>query len=157
MEELLEEDPELSPPFGNTVFACTAFNFGPNVVSREHKDHLNLAFGWCSITALGKFDHEKGGHLVLPELKLAVEFPAGSTVFIPSAALTHYNLPIVSGEQRHSTTQFTAGGLFRWIAYGYQEKGCALAASVEQERWWETKKGLYAVWPTESVTGGPGT
>ena len=76
------------------------FNFGLRVVTKPHRDHFNLAYGWCSITALGKFDHMAGGHLVLPDLKLSIKFPAGSMVLIPSTALTHHNVPITFHETR---------------------------------------------------------
>jgi len=147
MDRLLKEDENLKMPFEKSVFASTAFNFGPRVISTPHKDNLNLAYGWCSITALGNFDPRAGGHLVLPELKLALRFPPGSTVLVPSAAFTHYNLLIPSEDTRHSITQFSAGGLFRWIAYGFQHKRDAVAARVEPEKWWEDKEGLYERWP----------
>ena len=143
----MEQDETLKAPFSNSVFACAAFNFGPQVVTRPHRDHLNLAYGWCSITALGTFDPKAGGHLVLPELKLAIEFPPGATVLIPSASFTHYNLPIGIEENRQSITQFSAGGIFRWISYGFQLKKIAIAASIEGEKWWEKGMGLFDIWP----------
>ena len=85
--------------------------------------------------------------MVFPELKLAVWFPAGSSIIIPSAALTHYNLPIGPQETRSSVTQFSAGGIFRWIAYGHQLKEKAVAAGVKGHQWWEKGKGLYSIWP----------
>ncbi|KAF9643807.1 hypothetical protein BDM02DRAFT_3062552, partial [Thelephora ganbajun] len=118
MDLLKERDRELTMPFQNSVFACVAFNFSPRVVAIPHRDHINLAYSWCSITALGEFNHEVGGHMVLLDIKLAIEFPVGSTILIPSAAFTHYNLPIGWDEMRRSMTQFSASGLFRWIAYG---------------------------------------
>jgi len=151
MEDLLKQQPELKRPFSETVFACTAFNFGPRVITAPHRDHLNLAIGWCSITALGSFDATKGGHLVLPDLKLAVQFPAGATIFIPSATFTHYNLPIDSErhERRQTITQFSAGGIWRWISYGHQQKGVAVAEGFERDQWWEKGDGLYSIWPRD--------
>jgi hypothetical protein len=145
MNELYRKYPNLKPPFKGSAFACVAFNFGPRVVAIPHRDNLNLAYGWCSITALGNFDHEKGGHMILSDLKVAIPFPAGSTIFIPSAALDHYNLPIGDEETRRSITQFSAGGLFRWIAYGFQEKSAALASGHPGTHWWKKGWGLYKV------------
>lgn len=147
MEDLYRRYPSLKPPFANSLFACVAFNFGPQVVAIPHRDHLNLAYGWCSITALGNFNPMTGGHMVLSHLKIAIEFPPGSTIFIPSAALVHYNLPIGDGETRRSITQFSAGGLFRWIAYGFQEKGVAVASGHPGTNWWKKGSGFYEVWP----------
>ncbi|KAJ7678299.1 hypothetical protein DFH06DRAFT_1317081 [Mycena polygramma] len=55
-----------------SVFAAATFNFGPATVTLPHLDFANLAWGWCAITALGDFDPDKGGHLILWDLKLII-------------------------------------------------------------------------------------
>ena len=106
-----------------------------------HNDHANLAFGWCAIQSLGEFDARTGGHLMLQQLGLVVEFPAGSTILIPSATISHGNTPIAQHERRASLVHYTAGGLFRWVEYGFrswktlQEEDPILAARL----WWERK------------------
>lgn len=72
------------------------------------------------MTALGSYDHALGGHLILFDFKLVVQFPVGSTALIPSACVRHGNTPIQDGETRLSIAQYAAGGLFRWVAYGFQ-------------------------------------
>ncbi|KAH9920702.1 uncharacterized protein B0H18DRAFT_1086333 [Fomitopsis serialis] len=72
-----------SAQFSRSVFACTTFNFGPRTCTLDHRDCGNLPFGWCAISALGDFDPQQGGHLVLWDLKLVIEFPPGLQ---PSAA-----------------------------------------------------------------------
>ena len=67
---------------------------------------------------MGRFDATKGGHLVLWDLKLVVEFPAGALILLPSATIAHSNVPVQAGDERTSFTQFTAGGIFRWLDYG---------------------------------------
>ncbi|KAL0575861.1 hypothetical protein V5O48_006111 [Marasmius crinis-equi] len=113
-------------PFENSVFAACAFNFGGQVRAYKHRDHLNWAFGWCAITALGDFDPKKSARLVLWELKLVVDFPPGSTVLIPSAVVTHSNTRIAKGDERTSFTQYTAGAIFRWA-----ENGCMTEGELE--------------------------
>ncbi|KAJ7737112.1 hypothetical protein B0H16DRAFT_1326103, partial [Mycena metata] len=110
--------PELRRPFVGSIFFCAAFNFGPNVWTFRHRDVLNLAFGWCSVQALGDFDPTKGGHLVLWDLKLVIEFPPGALILLPSATVAHSNVPVADGEERVSFTQFSAGGIFRYIDNG---------------------------------------
>lgn len=105
-----------------TVFACSTFNFGPSTVSFPHTDSANLPYGWCPITTLGPFDPKKGGHLVLWELQLVIEFPPGSTFMIPSAVIQHSNVPIQKGEECFSFIQYSAGGLFRWVDHGFQKE-----------------------------------
>ncbi|KJA23575.1 hypothetical protein HYPSUDRAFT_137589, partial [Hypholoma sublateritium FD-334 SS-4] len=56
------------------------------------------------ITALGRFDHTKGEHLILCELKLIIEFPHGHTIPIPSATVTHSNTPVAGGDSKVSVT-----------------------------------------------------
>ena len=87
-----------------------------------HTDTGNKANGLCAITALGQFDPKRGGHLVLGQLGLVIEFPPGSTILIPSATVLHGNTPIAENETRMSVTQYAAGGLFRWVRYGFQSE-----------------------------------
>ncbi|KAJ7738550.1 hypothetical protein B0H14DRAFT_2638461 [Mycena olivaceomarginata] len=107
--------PHLHRPFPKSIFSSTAFNFGPCICTFKHRDVCNLPFRWCAIQSLGTFDATKGGHLVLWDLKLVVEFPAGALILLPSATLAHSNTPVDNGQERISFTQFTGGGLFRYI------------------------------------------
>jgi hypothetical protein len=99
LQKIWDYDHRLRPGFNNSVWPCVAINFGNRVITRPHRDCMNLAFGWCAITALGNFDSSKGGHLVLPDLKMIIRFPAGATIFIPSAILTHCNVVVEDGDE----------------------------------------------------------
>ncbi|KAJ7805804.1 hypothetical protein B0H13DRAFT_1670217, partial [Mycena leptocephala] len=112
--------PHLCHPFPRSVFSCAAFNFGPSMWTFKHRDVLNLPFGWCAVQALGVFNAKKGGHLVLWDLKLVVEFPPGALILLPSATVAHSNIPVQAGEEHVSFTQFSAGGLFRHVDNGFQ-------------------------------------
>ncbi|KAG6819797.1 hypothetical protein H0H93_008551 [Arthromyces matolae] len=105
--------------FDKCVFPTAAFNFGGNVVTKAHRDCMNSAIGWCGIIALGTFNPTRGGHIAFPDLKLVVEFPPASLIFIPSATLTHGNVAISDGE-RASFTLYCSGGLFRYVVNGYR-------------------------------------
>ncbi|KAF9554701.1 hypothetical protein CPC08DRAFT_737612 [Agrocybe pediades] len=118
--KLYEHHPELKRTFRNSIFPAPTYNFGRQTVCYRHIDYANLPFGWCSITALGSFDHTKGGHLVLWDCRLVIEFPAGSTILIPSGILSHSNTTISDDEKRYSFTQYAARGLFRWVENGFQ-------------------------------------
>src|SRR6266487_4690931 len=117
---LLQKHPHLCRNFLSSVWSAATFNFGPRTLCYPHRDFSNLAFGWCAITALGRFDSKRGGHLILWDLKLVIQFPAGSTILIPSATIQHSNVRIQPGETRMSFTQYTAGGLFCWVDSGFQ-------------------------------------
>ncbi|KAF4604595.1 hypothetical protein EYR40_003369 [Pleurotus pulmonarius] len=100
LDSLIESNPTLRRNFPNSDFASMSVNFGPNSISIDHTDFANLATGLCAITALGRFKPDVGGHLILHDLKLIIEFPPGATILIPSALLRHSNVPIQKGESR---------------------------------------------------------
>lgn len=140
MDALCRDNCELRRNFRRGVFGAATFNLGPKVVTYVHTDHQNLPSGWCALTPLGDFDYKKGGHLLLWDLKLIVEFPPGSLILLPSAVLRHSNATIAPHEHRFSFTQFSAGGLFRWVECGcrsqkaFSAEGNVLAMSGV-ERW----------------------
>ncbi|EKM73469.1 hypothetical protein AGABI1DRAFT_134721 [Agaricus bisporus var. burnettii JB137-S8] len=85
-----------------SVFGSMTVNYGSSVVTVPHRDHKNLAFGWCAVVAL------------------AVEFPPGSAALIPSAVLTHSNALIAPQDQRASVTFYSLGSIFRFVDNGFQ-------------------------------------
>ncbi|KAJ7075472.1 hypothetical protein B0H15DRAFT_791807 [Mycena belliarum] len=143
-EALHRHLPHLRTNFPRSVFSCAAFNFGPNVWTFRHRDAQNVPFGWCAIQAAGPFDPTKGGHLVLWDLKLAVEFPPGALILVPSATVSHSNIPVQDGDCRISFTQFTAGGLMRFVDNGFRTESQLAAedpdeyerlAKLKETRW----------------------
>lgn len=113
---------------------------------------MNCPFGQCAVTAFGRYDHTEGGHLVLEEAKLYVEFPPGALILLPSATVTHANTPIRDGETRQSFTQYTPGGLFRYYDNGFRTES-ELFEEDEEEYWrvmgqkdtrWEMGLGLWS-------------
>jgi cytochrome b subunit of formate dehydrogenase len=94
------------------VFASVTFNFGPCTITFPHLDFLNLAWGWCFITALGWFNHELGGHLILWDLWPIIGFLPGMTIAIPSAIFCHSNISIQQDKKWFSITQYTSTGVF---------------------------------------------
>lgn len=146
LDAMLNKMPGLQRNFDKSIFACSAFNFGPAACTCAHRDCMNCPFGWCAIQALGVFDHTGGGHLVLDDLKLVIEFPVGSLILLPSAVLAHANTTIQPGERRASFTQFTAGDLFRFVDNNFKteesfrksvSKKVFTAKMKEKETRWE--------------------
>ncbi|KAI1784789.1 hypothetical protein LXA43DRAFT_899041 [Ganoderma leucocontextum] len=151
LDALCDKDPALKRNFKNNVFACATCNLGPKSVAHVHTDHLNFAPGWCAITAIGNFDPTKGGHLILWDLKIAIEFPPGSTILIPSAILRHSNVPLAGEDEcRYALIQYSAGGLFRWVECGHQTQKNFKVSGGEfkqtgRERW-ARGVGLFSKW-----------
>ncbi|KAK7018815.1 hypothetical protein VNI00_017510 [Paramarasmius palmivorus] len=120
IEAVYRRNPNLPRNFSDSVFSAATFNFGGQVWTYKHRDFFNWAFGWCFITALGRFDPSRSGQMILWELKLVVDFPHAATIAIPSAVITHGNTPVAGGDQRVSFTQYSAGPIFRWVENGFR-------------------------------------
>ncbi|KAG6852701.1 hypothetical protein C0991_009717 [Blastosporella zonata] len=142
---LFAQDTQLRRNYSNSVFPAATYNVGPSTVCCLHIDDANLPFGICAITALGNYDPKLGGHIVLWDCGLIIEFPPGSTILIPSAVVAHMNVAVRPGETRYSFTQYAAGGLFRWVEHGFQKDGSffsqlddealAVQKELETRRW----------------------
>ncbi|KAG6814823.1 hypothetical protein H0H93_012110 [Arthromyces matolae] len=109
--------------FGRSVYPSAAINMGGRVRTFVHRDVMNIPFGWCAVTALGRFDADKSAKLILWEPKLVIRFPHAATVQIPSATITHSNTAVNGTDVRVSVTQYAPGGLFRWIDNGGRTEG----------------------------------
>lgn len=153
LNALLSWNPTLKRNFAKGVFAAATFNFGPQTTTLPHVDAANLAWGWCAITALGRFNPDLGGHLVLWDLGLVIRFPPGSTILIPSALLRHSNTRIQDGETRYSFTQYSSGHLFRFIYNGFRsdlafDREASDAEKrkrfLDQETRWEAGLGMFS-------------
>ncbi|KAJ3776604.1 hypothetical protein FB446DRAFT_635642, partial [Lentinula raphanica] len=141
IRDVCERQPELRVNFSHSPFAALTFNLGPQSWSPPHMDAENTASGWCADTALGNYDPDKGGQLVLWDLGLVIRFPPGATILFPSALITHSTLPIQAHETRYAILQFSAGALFRWRDNGFQSDKDFLAhASAEQLKEWASKR-----------------
>ncbi|KAJ3527181.1 hypothetical protein NM688_g8163 [Phlebia brevispora] len=138
--KLYRHDSRLRRLFRGSLYPAISFNLGPSVVTVEHEDSSNMAAGLCLVYSGGSYDPKQGGHLYLKQLRLVVEFPPYSAIAIPSAIIRHGNIPIQPGETRTSITQYAAGGLFRWIDYGFrtwpdlQEQAPQLAQTILADR-----------------------
>ncbi|KAF6743135.1 hypothetical protein DFP72DRAFT_828953, partial [Ephemerocybe angulata] len=119
MRALHRHKPSLKKNWESNVYPCAAFNFGPRVACKMHKDSGNAPHTFCAIQALGTFDATKGGHLAIKELRIHIRFPSGSTIYISSALFTHGNTPVAAHETRLSITQFVPGGLIRYVDNGF--------------------------------------
>jgi hypothetical protein len=127
-KSLLAHHPHLKEPFKGGSFAAVTFNLGGEVVTIDHTDTLNNVEGQCGTQANGDYDYRLGGHVILWDLGIVVEFPPGCLFFFPSSIIKHSNTAIQPGEVRRSFTMYTAGSLFRWKAYGFQSQ-----ASMEKD------------------------
>lgn len=131
LEAIYNHHPHLRRNYQQSVFPAATFNLGPRVVTLDHLDCQNLPYGWCSIWAGGRFDPKIGGHLVLYDLGLVIEFPSGSTILIPSSTIRHGNTWLPTDAKRVSMTQYIPGGLIRWYRYQFR---CAKDLSAAERK-----------------------
>ncbi|KAJ7449703.1 hypothetical protein B0H11DRAFT_1743498 [Mycena galericulata] len=127
LKQLFEKYPGLEHNFENSIFPAATFNCSPDSISFMHTDYNNLPSGWCGITAGGQFNAEESALLYIKQFKVMVEFPSGASGFILSGSVDHGNTPLAAGETRYSMTQYCAGGLFRWVKYGFKSAKALLA------------------------------
>lgn len=138
---LFDQYPYLRRNFNNSIFPACTFNAGPQCATLEHTDAANYAGSCCPITSGGNFNHKLGRHLILFDWDVAVEFPSGSTIIIPSSSLRHGNAAIQHGKTCISITQYCTGGLICWVQYGFRSvKSCSsqfqeLMAAKAGVRW----------------------
>lgn len=141
LQRLYTNDPDLKPPYDGSIFSNHSPNTSNQAVTYMHNDHGNLAFGWCAIQSFGDFNPATGGHLILEQLGVVVEFPPGSTILLPSATVTHGNTPILPHENRASLVHYAAGGLFRWVEYGFRTWNDLVEEDPEEAaRLWKERK-----------------
>ncbi|KAF9020700.1 hypothetical protein BDZ89DRAFT_905802, partial [Hymenopellis radicata] len=120
LERVVADDPRLSYPIPGCAWAAAHVNFPPGSWTRAHTDHLNHVGGLCGVWALDDFDPDKGGHLILWDLRLIIRFPPGNFILLPSALIKHGNISVYSGDKRSAFVLFSAAGLFRWVHNGMQ-------------------------------------
>lgn len=111
--------PDCNPPAGDLPFAGITLNVGRQSICEIHVDGCNLAGGLCMVAPFGRFDHTKGGHIILHELRLVVSLPSGSIIFFPSGLISHENIPISPHESRRAFTAFSPSAMFQWIDSGF--------------------------------------
>ncbi|KAJ7430335.1 hypothetical protein FB451DRAFT_1060802, partial [Mycena latifolia] len=78
----------------------------------------DLVYGWTALTALGNYDADKGGHIILWDLNLVVRFPVGSTILIPRALVRYSFVCVGADETHHCLVQFTPAPVFNFAANG---------------------------------------
>ncbi|KAJ7160864.1 hypothetical protein C8R46DRAFT_821331, partial [Mycena filopes] len=103
---ILAGDVSLRRPFPGAWTSAT-FALGPQSVTTPQWLSDAARWAWIAMTALGTFDHETGGHLILWDLGRALEFPPGATILIP-AQLRFSIARVNEGETRFSLIQYLA-------------------------------------------------
>ncbi|KAE9396695.1 hypothetical protein BT96DRAFT_824353, partial [Gymnopus androsaceus JB14] len=103
----------------------------------DHEDWYNILFGMCAVYSSGLFNHMHGGHFIAWSLGIVVQFPPACMIYVPSACVTHANMPIAKHETQSSIAFFISAGLACWYHNGYMsDKHFKEKASVVQLKAW---------------------
>lgn len=155
MNRLHEQDASLVPNFSGSVYPMACANCGPKTVCKAHCDGSNYPGLPCAITAMGNFDADLGGHLILHQLRMYIRFAAGRTILLSSACIQHANAHIGPGETRESFTQYCPSGLLEWAAHDFKpankyDKTPLLRARLEQDagEGWEAQLARFSTTET---------
>ncbi|KAJ7847058.1 hypothetical protein B0H13DRAFT_1532904, partial [Mycena leptocephala] len=88
---------------------------------------------WSSLSALGKYAHLHGGHIIFWDLGLVICFPPGATILFPAGLLRYSFVKVRAGEHRYAVLQWAGGGISRWLANGrLSDLDFAVKASKEE-------------------------
>ncbi|KAE9404871.1 hypothetical protein BT96DRAFT_812948 [Gymnopus androsaceus JB14] len=137
------DNPEIQRSFQNCCYPACHFNLHSSSTA-YHSDYWNYIGGMCAIVSGGKFDCKRSAHFIAWSLGLAFEFPPGTAIFVPSAAVPHSNTPLAKHERRHSLAFFLPAGLVRWYHNGFRsdKEFRDLAAPSELQAWLDYRKNL---------------
>ncbi|KAJ7197991.1 hypothetical protein GGX14DRAFT_299349, partial [Mycena pura] len=99
-----------------SVYSAATFELGgPHCQTTADRQQAGT---WNTLTALGKYSHFHGGHIIIWDLGLVITFPAGATILIPAGVLRYSFVKVRPGEHRYSVLQWAAGGISRYMANG---------------------------------------
>lgn len=69
-------------------------------------------------TTIGKYDHKKGGGIILWDAKRMIEMPSGSTIVFPAGTKSFSWVGVAPNETRFLVRQFCHAGVVRWVEKG---------------------------------------
>ncbi|KAJ7789263.1 hypothetical protein B0H14DRAFT_2397638 [Mycena olivaceomarginata] len=95
-----------------------------------------------AVTALGAYDHTKGGHVISWDNHALIELPAGTTVLVPAEAKCMSFAPVGPNETRYLLRQFCYASVFRWVHNrGHSDREFETYASERELAIWEEVRG----------------
>jgi hypothetical protein len=143
-DDVFQVSPKCKKPLGDLPFFSITLNVGDKSICIPHVDGNNLTGGLCLASPYGYFDHIRGGHLILHELRLVLALPSGSFILFPSGLITHENIPISAGEVRRAFTAYSPASIFRWRDNGFRLMNEGVKAELlDGELQWAIQKSRF--------------
>ncbi|KAJ7649151.1 hypothetical protein DFH06DRAFT_1135393 [Mycena polygramma] len=116
-DQFLSYNPSVLYPTDSSVFSAATFELGGPHYRASPSAGQGEPGTWNLLTALGTFQPMRGGHLIVWDLGLVTNFPAGTTILIP-ACLRYSFVKVREGESRYSLLQWSGSGIGRWHRNG---------------------------------------
>ncbi|KAJ7277029.1 hypothetical protein C8J57DRAFT_1504867 [Mycena rebaudengoi] len=101
------------------AFSTVEFHLG-SLESPPRLHDRDFLHGWRAITSFSKYDSCFGGDLILWDEGLVIRFPVGATVLFPAALMCYSFCAVKEGETHYTFSQYTPGGLLRYIENDYR-------------------------------------
>jgi hypothetical protein len=86
----------LDPQFYVPETPFTTITVNKNFRTAAHRDAGDLATGFSNLTVVAKNNNYKGGYLILPEIRAAVNLRPGDLLLVSNHEYIHGNTPILS-------------------------------------------------------------
>lgn len=129
------EDLFLRESFGGAGGAFTASEvFLGSVESPPRLDDRDMLWGWRAITALGRYDADRGGEIILWDEKKVIKFPVGSTFLFPAAFMRYSFTSVGPLEKRYALSQYSEAGLYRYVENGFMSEGSFEATAWKEDQ-----------------------
>jgi hypothetical protein len=117
------------------------------VVTRDHVDCMDYTRAPCTLYNFGSNNYRTGGHLILHDAHLLVEFPPGSIISFYSSIMRHANTVVGCKEIRETLALYTAAGLMRYLQNGDELGSCNddIGSSIGWSKLVQNEDGQYFV------------
>ncbi|KAJ7040212.1 hypothetical protein C8F04DRAFT_906840, partial [Mycena alexandri] len=100
----------------SSVFSAATLELGGPHLRATNSGHEPTT--WSVLVALGNFVARLGGHIILWDLGFVVQFPAGSSILLPTGLIRYSFVKVREGETRYSVVQFAGSGVTHWLQNG---------------------------------------
>ncbi|KAK6984036.1 hypothetical protein R3P38DRAFT_2577012 [Favolaschia claudopus] len=113
----VKPDLEKEYPCPASVFSAATIEFGGPHLRLNHRGdpHDFLPGDWCIITSVGKYRYLHGGHIILWDFGIVVQFPPGTHIFIPAGLIRYSFVKVQPHETRYSIVQWAGSGIQRFL------------------------------------------
>ncbi|KAK7054023.1 hypothetical protein R3P38DRAFT_2381946, partial [Favolaschia claudopus] len=143
-EDFLAFHPSAFYPCEASVFSAATVELGgPHRTRSDWRGHIPPfeAAVWSILTAAGTYRSIYGGHLIVWDLGLVIQFPAGSSILVPTGIVRYSFVEVRPGEDRFSILQWAGSGVRRFVENGYKtDIDFAREASEEQHNMREDRR-----------------